>query len=186
MRIISGIAKGTRLRSVPGQATRPTSDRIKEALFNILGTKVSGSSFLDLYAGNGGIGLEALSRGAANVIWVDSNSTCTKMIRQNQEKAKLSGGNICTNDVARSLSHLSRKGYKFDYVFLDPPYDQGLVLQTLSLLDEIELLNKNGIIIAEASKKEDAPQVMSKLSLMREQRYGDTVLYFYQNKEDLE
>lgn len=186
MRIISGVAKGTKLQSVPGQATRPTGDRIKESLFNILGNQVYGSTFLDLYAGNGGIGLEALSRGAQSVIWVDTNPLCTKMIRINLEKSKLQNGRIITNDVFRALNQLALQGSSFDYVFLDPPYEQGYVAKTLLALDQTNLLKKEGIIIVEASKKEDAPQAMSKLCLRREQRYGNTILYFYQNEEDFE
>lgn len=183
MRIISGTAKGIRLKSVPGQATRPTGDRVKESLFNILGPGIRGGDFLDLYAGNGGIGLEALSRGANSVIWIDANPACTKMIKANLEKSRLEGGTTYTTDVFRGLQQLAKRGKSFDYIFLDPPYDHGLVGKTVELLNELDLLKKDGIIMAEASKKEDAPQFMSKLCLIRTQQYGDTKLYFYQNKE---
>lgn len=186
MRVISGTAKGTKLRSVAGHTTRPTADRVKESLFNILGPAIAGGDFLDLYAGNGGIGLEALSRGARSVIWIDLNPACTKMIQANLEKTRLAGGTIYTNDVLRGLRQLARAKNSFDYIFLDPPYDRGLLVRTLELLDTLTILKKGGLIIAEASKKEDAPRSMSKLFLIRTEYYGDTTLYFYQNKEETE
>lgn len=183
MRIIAGQAKGVKLQSIPGLNTRPSSDRVKEALFNILGPAIYGSSFLDLYAGNGGIGLEALSRGAAEVIWVDSNRACTTMIKENRRTAKLNGGEIYTNDVFQALNLLVQKECHFDYIFLDPPYEKGLIAQTLEQLAGLPLLKRNGLIIAEASKKEDAPANMSKLTFMRSKKYGNTLLYFYQWEE---
>ncbi|MDI9485761.1 MAG: 16S rRNA (guanine(966)-N(2))-methyltransferase RsmD [Bacillota bacterium] len=179
MRIIAGKAKGTRLSSVSGLTTRPTGDRVKEALFNILGPAVTGSAFLDLYAGSGAIGLEALSRGASDVVWIDASRACTAQIRANLEKARLSGGTVYTNDVFRALVQLEKAGRRFDFIFLDPPYGQGLVGKTLEHPSLADVLKKEGIIIAEAGKKEEAPIAVSKLCLKREQRYGDTKLLFY-------
>ena len=171
MRVIAGKAKGTRLTSVAGLGTRPTGDRVKEALFNILGPSIINSAFLDLYAGSGAMGLEALSRGSIDVVWVDANPACTAQVRRNLE--------IYTNDVLRALERLERRGVKFDVIFLDPPYNQGLVRKTLEHPATTRVLKKDGIIIAEISKKEEAPRDMSKLCLKREQRYGDTILLFY-------
>ena len=169
-----------KLTSRPGQSTRPTGDRVKEALFNILGPNIQGCSFLDLYAGSGAIGLEALSRGAEEVIWVDADPACTSQIRANLEKTRLTDGQIITKDVQRALGQLERQGDRFDYIFLDPPYEQGLVHQTLELPSLLAILKGDGIIIAEASKKEEAPIDVSNLRLKREQRYGDTILLFYE------
>lgn len=180
MRIIAGKARGTKLQSRPGLSTRPTGDRVKEALFNILGVGVNGSSFLDLYAGSGAIGLEALSRGADQVVWVDANPACAAQIRANQERTRLEGGRIYTGDVIRTLERLEGQGEVFDYVFLDPPYDQGLVRKTLEAKGLPGVLKCDGIIIAEASKKEEAPIDVSNFCLKREQRYGDTRLLFYE------
>lgn len=185
MRIISGKAKGLRLGSVKGLQTRPTADRVKEALFNILGPAVAGSSFLDLYAGNGGVGLEALSRGASQVVWVDSDPRCSRMIRSNLVKTGLEGGGVYTKEVLSALGILERKGESFDFIFLDPPYSQGLVRRTLLLLDHSPLLRDGGKIIAEGGKKEDAPRGMSKIKMMRKEHYGDTALFFYQHEEEL-
>lgn len=179
MRVIAGKAKGTKLTSVAGLGTRPTGDRVKEALFNILGPSIINSAFLDLYAGSGAMGLEALSRGSIDVVWVDANPACTAQVRRNLEKTGLTGGEIYTNDVLRALERLERRGVKFDVIFLDPPYNQGLVRKTLEHPATTRVLKKDGIIIAEISKKEEAPRDMSKLCLKREQRYGDTILLFY-------
>ncbi|HHU61567.1 MAG TPA: 16S rRNA (guanine(966)-N(2))-methyltransferase RsmD [Natronincola sp.] len=186
MRIISGTAKGTKLTGLPGQETRPTADRVKEALYNIIGASISGSSFLDLYAGNGGVGLEALSRGAHRVVLIDSNPKCTKIINTNRMKANFERGETYTNDVFLALKRLDKDNAEFDFIFMDPPYNKGLISKTLEEIGQLSVLKKDGIVIVEASNKEDAPQVVSKLSLMREQKYGDTKLYFYGFREELE
>lgn len=186
MRVISGKARGAKLRSVPGQSTRPTADRVKEALFNILGPSVRGSSFLDLFAGNGGIGLEALSREAREVVWIDSSSACTAMIRANLEKTHLAGGEIFTNDVFRAIVQLDKAGRQFDFVFLDPPYERGFVAKVLAQLAATKILKSDGLVVVEAGKKEEGPLRVSNLSLIRTQNYGDTILYFYQLEEAVE
>ncbi len=125
------------------------------------------------------MGLEALSRGAQDVVWVDASRACTAQIRSNVEKTGLSGGEIFTNDVLRALVQLERRGRQFDFVFLDPPYNQGLVAKTLEHPASLAVLKKEGIIIAEVGKKEEAPLGVSKLCLERTERYGDTILLFY-------
>ncbi len=179
LRVIAGKAKGRKLASVPGLTTRPTGDRVKEALFNILGPAIQGSSFLDLYAGSGAMGIEALSRGAEDVVWIDANPACTTQIRLNLKKIDLAGGEIFTNDVLRALAQLEKRGRQFDFVFLDPPYNQGLAAKTLAHPASLAVLKKDGIIIAEVGKKEEAPLAVSKLCLGRTERYGDTILLFY-------
>lgn len=179
MRIIAGKAKGMKIASIKGQSTRPTGDRVREALFNILGPAVAGSSFLDLFAGSGAVGLEALSRGASQVVWVDSNRACGQQIRANLQKTGLTGGIIYINDVFRALDKLAAKGEQYDFIFLDPPYGQGLAAKTLEVLAGLPLLRKDGIIVAELGKKEEAPLGVSKLCLVSTRQYGDTVLLFY-------
>ena len=183
MRVISGVARGTKLSSVRGMSTRPTADRVKEALFNILGSDIAGSAFLELYAGSGAVGLEALSRGAESVVWVDSSRACTNQIQENLAKTRLQGGVIYTNDVSRALVQLDKRQQQFDFIFLDPPYNQGLVKGTLTQLAGLTVLRKDGIIIAEASKKEEAPQAVSKLCLESVRNYGDATLLFYRWEE---
>lgn len=185
MRVIGGKAKGRRLASVSGSKTRPTADRIKESLFNIIANEVANVDFLDLFAGNGGIGIEALSRGAGQVVFIDKNRHCTKMIKTNLNTTELGDrAEVYTNDVIRALSVLERKGRIFDVVFIDPPYNQGYIEKTLSALSEYKLVKKDGLVITELSNKEDIPDSVLNLFLTRNENYGDTILGFYRNKED--
>ncbi|HPT83648.1 MAG TPA: 16S rRNA (guanine(966)-N(2))-methyltransferase RsmD [Limnochordia bacterium] len=179
MRVIAGKAKGTKLASVKGLSTRPTGDRVKEALFNILGPAVVESSFLDLFAGSGAIGLEALSRGARQVVWVEADRACCEQIKKNLARTGLQGGVVYRSDVFAALNGLHKRGEQFDLIFLDPPYNRGLVAKTLERLTATELLTPEGIIIAEASKKEEAPLGVSKLCLEQIRTYGETALLFY-------
>ncbi len=183
MRVISGIARGIQLSSVSGLATRPTSDRVKESLFNIIRSQIPNSDFLDLFAGNGGIGIEALSRGAKSVVFVDSNPACVQTIKKNLAKTRLAGGEVYVCDVNRSLQIMSRQGRSFDIIFLDPPYGKGFVQSTLKSIEELKLLNQTGIIVAEYGKKQDISSKTSKIFQVREERYGDTKLGFFAYKE---
>lgn len=184
MRVIAGGAKGTKLASLAGFSTRPTADRVKEALFNILAPYLPKADFLDLFAGNGGIGIEALSRGAASAVFIDSNPASVSVINRNLKKTRLSGGEVFRSDTLRALQRLHRQKRHFDIIFFDPPYQQGLFTQTLSTLDQWPLLNKGGIIIGEASKKEETSWDMLKFCLTDERFYGKTKLNFFKYKED--
>ena len=185
MRVIAGSAKGRRLRSVQGMDTRPTTDRVKEALFSILNGRVNDAQFLDLYAGNGGIGIEALSRGAAKAIFIDKSPLCTQMIRTNLSIVNFfDRSEVYTNDVLRALSILGKRKLVFDIIFLDPPYHQDLIGKTLRLISEYELLASGGIVVVEHSKKEEITPEVLKLVRVRSEQYGDTVLGFYRHKED--
>lgn len=185
MRVIAGSARGRRLKSVPGTNTRPTTDRVKENLFNILGSAVNNAAFLDLFAGNGGVGIEALSRGARSAVFIDKSRTCTKMIRTNLEIVGfLDRAQVYTNDVLQALGILGRKGQQFDLIFLDPPYQSGLVDKALVQISSSNLLTPGGLVIAEYGKKEEIIQFALNLSRVREQQYGDTVLGFYRAEED--
>lgn len=155
--------------------------RVKEALFNILGNKVIGSSFLDLYAGSGQIGIEALSRGAQEVIFIDNHSSAIKLIHANlgflySEK----GLKILRNNVLKSLGNLSKEKKKFDIVFLDPAYESRLVKNTLPALAKRDILNSASLIIAEHHKSLALDKEINSLIQIRQERYGDTVLTFYQ------
>lgn len=184
MRVISGSARGVRLDSVPGNETRPTLDRVKEALFNILQTRLSGADFLDLYAGNGGIGIEALSRGARRVVFVDAKPTCTKMIRANMSKAHLDNGEILTMKVNLALQRLGRAEQAFDIIFMDPPYGRDLVAPTLNAIADLGLLRQDGLVVAEYGAKEEIDLEASKFDQVRQEKYGDTVLGFFTLRED--
>lgn len=180
MRVIAGKARGVMLSSVKGLTTRPTGAMVKEALFNILQPRLAGSSFLDLFAGSGAMGIEALSRGAERVVWVEVERACCEQIRKNLERTKLQGGIVVTADALAAIARLEKRGEKFDIIFLDPPYGQGLAVKTLESLAQSSLLKEEGIIVVEAGKKEEAPASVSKLCLKQTRTYGDTALWFYE------
>lgn len=151
MRVIAGSAKRLQLKTVPGFDTRPTTDRIKETLFNMIAPWIPGSSFLDLFAGSGGIGIEALSRGAKEAVFVEKNPKAVSCIKDNLTHTKLDDkASVITSDVLSALNRLN--GHKeFDYIFMDPPYDQLLEKAVLEYLANSNLLYRDAVIIVEAS-----------------------------------
>lgn len=159
-----------------GSRVRPTSDKVKQALFNILGEKVPDAFFLDLYAGTGGIGIEALSRGAARVFFVDDSRESLHVIKQNIEQAGF--GRRAQVIASRAESFLKKTSEQFDIVFLDPPYTLELG-PLLTLVSGSEILKPDSIVVAEHFKKQPSTERAGTLILYREARYGDTVLAFY-------
>jgi len=185
VRVIAGSARGRRLKSVRGTRTRPTTDRVKENLFNILGASVVQARVLDLFAGSGGIGIEALSRGAAIAVFVDNERACTEIIRANLiNTSLLAKAEIYTNDVFRAIRILGQKHRQFDFIYLDPPYASGLADKALSAIADSSLLSGNGIVVAEHSSKEEIVQSALNLIRVRQARYGDTALSFYRIEGD--
>ena len=172
LRIIAGLAKGTRLKSPPGTVTRPTADRVKESLFSILGQTMLDANVLDLFAGTGALGLEAISRGALSVTFIDRMTTT---IRDNVAKTKFyDKSRIITDDVFRTLRSLSQVGQKFDLVFCDPPYHHGLAEKTLNTLNDLPLLSENALIVAEHGADETIADCFGRLRLRRCINYGKT------------
>ncbi len=155
MRVIAGTARHLPLKTVPGQDTRPTTDRIKETLFNILQPEIPGCRFLDLFAGSGAIGIEALSRGASEAVFIENNPRACACIRENLSFTKLSQhGKLLNMDVFAGLRRLS--GEKpFDCIFMDPPYRKDLERRVLEALTESPIADENTLIIAEASMDTD-------------------------------
>jgi len=185
VRVIAGSARGRRLKSVRGRHTRPTTDRVKENLFNIVGEAVVQAQVLDLFAGNGGIGIEALSRGAAKAVFVDKDRLCTDMIHTNlTETGLLARAEIYTNDVFRAVRILGQKQRQFNFIFLDPPYESGLSNKTLTEIAANNLLAADGIVVAEHSSKEEIIDFTLNLIRVRQVRYGDIILSFYRIEED--
>ena len=181
MKIIGGEFGGRRLKALKSIKMRPTPMRVKEALFNILCNRVVGSSFLDLYAGSGQIGIEALSRGAKEVIFVDNHPSAIRLIRTNlgflpYEKSP----KIPRNNVLRAISSLSKEKKRFDIIFLDPPYESRLVKNTLQALAKSDILKITTLVIAEHHKSLNLDKEIGSLGRVRQERYGDTVLTFYQ------
>lgn len=187
MRVIAGTAKGRPLKSVPGREIRPTSDRVRESLFNVLTARVPGAAFLDLFAGSGAVGIEALSRGAASCVLVELVTSHLRIIEENLRTAGLSAGAEVIRRDARSAVHdLARRGRRFDLIFIDPPYGKGLVDEALQAIAAAGLLAPGGWIICEHHRKDLVPAVVPGVGAagsshkFRELIFGDTVLSFYE------
>ena len=149
MRVISGQYRRTVLNTLPGDATRPTTDRIKETLFNIINDEVNGAAFLDLFSGSGQIGIEALSRYAESVTFIDNNRRATECIKDNLKKCRAEDGyTVICSDVIGALKRF--KDNEFDIVFMDPPYGKGLEKEVLHILSDSNIVKNNGLIIVEA------------------------------------
>ncbi len=184
MRIITGSARGCRLKAPRGMQTRPTSDRIKESLFNILGSFVREKEVLDLFAGTGSLGLEALSRGAEHAVFVDRATA--GIIRENAEHTRLADrSEILKGDVIACLSRMGREGRNFRLIFCDPPYHAGLWEQTLRMVDHLELLAPEGLLVVEHGGDENLPeQELQGLECIREVRYGPvSTIHIFRRKE---
>jgi 16S rRNA (guanine(966)-N(2))-methyltransferase RsmD len=183
LRIISGKARGRRLKSVPGDSTRPITDRVKESLFDILGADLSenqGASFLDLFAGTGSVGIEALSRGAAFVRFVDQNRLAIDTVRFNLEHTGLKAGSEVMRMDAFTL--LSRQPDRsFDYIYIAPPQYKGLWKKTLLLLDaNPKWLTEDAWVVVQIHPTEYELLSLHNLSEFDQRRYGSTLLIFYQ------
>ncbi len=156
MRVISGSARHLLLKTLPGNETRPTTDMIKETLFNIINFDLPGAVFLDLFSGSGAIGIEALSRGAVKCVFVDNNSKATSIIRDNVVHTGFSDcSDIITSDSVSALKRIENSGYQFDIVFMDPPYNMKHEDTVLRYLKESKLINNNTLIIVEMSAQSD-------------------------------
>jgi 16S rRNA (guanine(966)-N(2))-methyltransferase RsmD len=188
MRVIAGTYRSRILKSLKGLALRPTSDRLRETLFNVLAPNLPGSRFVDLFAGTGAIGIEALSRGAAEVVFIENQAPAVTLIRRNLESLRInSGATVLSVDALRGLAQLaSRKlpsARGFDFVVLDPPYaaaeDYSRVLEFLASAD---LLAPGGIVIAEHRRNFDLSEEPGALRRFRVLRQGDAALSFYRRR----
>jgi 16S rRNA (guanine966-N2)-methyltransferase len=179
MRVIAGSAKGTPLQAVPGTGTRPISDRVKEAVFNILGAEIDGARVLDLFAGTGSVGIEALSRGAEMAVLVEKQAKATAVIRANLRNTRLQGqARIVQADV---FKYLAGPPEPFDLVYVAPPQYQGLWSKVLLALDANPAwLDSNGRAIVQIFPKEFEPLALSSLRLEDQRKYGSTLLCFYE------
>jgi 16S rRNA (guanine966-N2)-methyltransferase len=177
LRVIAGSARGTKLKAPKGLSVRPTADRVKEALFNIIGARVIDCLFIDLFAGSGAVGIEALSRGAANAVFVDHNRGNIALIRGNLEKTRLSErARLLLSDAGKAIDSLAAENIKADLIFIDPPYDLANVELLVSRIFAKGLLKPSGLLVVEHSAKnlgwaESFPGY-------RQKRYGDTSLTF--------
>jgi len=175
MRVIAGKCKGRPLKAVPGMSTRPTTDKIKESIFNIIGPYFDGGQGLDLFGGSGGLGLEALSRGLDKVIFVDRDRKAVEVIRQNIAFCGFEKqSEVFCNDANRALKALIKRGLKFTHIFLDPPYKLKELEAIISVIEQAQLLSVNGIIVAEHGGDIELPATIGELMLTRKETYGNT------------
>lgn len=180
LRVIAGRAKGRKLAMVPGDSTRPVSDRVKEAFFNIIGPDIEDSVFLDLFAGTGSVGIEALSRGAAQVDFIDRERIAIKTIEQNLAATKLAAGSrVLNRDAFKFLEQ--QKEPRFDYVYIAPPQYHDLWKQAVVLLDQKPAcLQPDARVVVQIHPREYEELQLQTLQLSDERKYGNTLLVFYE------
>jgi 16S rRNA (guanine(966)-N(2))-methyltransferase RsmD len=185
VRVIAGTAKGRQLVAVPGEGTRPITDRVKESLFDILGSDIVGSSLLDLFGGTGGVGIEALSRGAERVVFIERARKAIATIRRNLEITGLgTRAAVIHEDAFRYLAGAPLE-QPFDYVYVAPPQYEELWVQALQALDERpEILAPDGAVIVQIHPREWHEVALRQWELARERRYGSTLLLFYGRREE--
>ena len=175
MRVVTGLARGRRLKEPEGQDIRPTSGAVKEAIFNIIQFDVPGRRVLDLFAGTGQLGIETLSRGARSCDFVDRSGAACKIIRENLAHCKLEGGRVYQMEAERFL----RRGDSYDLVFLDPPYDPQQMEKIIQSIVRFDILNKNGIMVCETREDTDMPELEAPYEKLRDYRYGKVKLTLY-------
>lgn len=187
MRVIAGQAKGKRLKAPHGLHTRPVTDRIKEALFNIWQDKVAGALFLDLFAGSGSMGIEALSRGAKQVMFVDNSLEASKIIKANLDNCGFAKGfSIHKSDVFLTLQYLKKQAVYFDIIYVDPPFTNPEIFdEIIKALDSESYLKPDGLLVIRSYYKKEMPEDMEFIYKYRYKNYGESSVHFYRlkNKE---
>ena len=175
MRVITGTARGVHLKTPEGMLTRPTADRVKEALFSIINFDIPGAKVLDLFGGTGQLGIEALSRGAERSVFVDAREDACKLIRENLRRTKLEG------TVVRSdyMDYLNRCKETFSIIFLDPPYAEEYLENAIKRITEIDILQTDGIIVAERPVGKELPWKFDGYQRSKDYKYGKTLLTIY-------
>lgn len=180
MRVVSGNCKGRPLKAVPGNTTRPTTDKVKEALFNMIGPYFFGGIGLDLFAGSGGLGIEALSRGLDKVIFIDQDAKAIQTIRENIKACKLEEeAEIYRNEAERALKALIKRGISFDFIFMDPPYKKQKLVSLMQKIDEQHLLKSGGLIVCEHSHEVELPRTVGEFTQVKNERYGIIAVTIY-------
>lgn len=175
MRIISGKYKGKKLLGDNIKGTRPTMDRIKESLFGMIQNKIKNSTCLDLFAGSGSLGLEAISNGASTCYFIDNNKIVIDVLNKNLNEVE--NATIINSDYSKALFMFKEKNIKFDIIFLDPPYKYGLINPAIEKIIEYDLLSENGIIVCEYEEEE----IYCDLEIIKEKKYGSKNIRIYQN-----
>jgi 16S rRNA (guanine966-N2)-methyltransferase len=188
MRVIAGTFRGRRLKAVPGMNTRPTTDKVKESMFNIIGPYFDGGTALDLFAGTGGLGIEALSRGIDRAFFIDKDYKALQTVRDNLASLGLTKerAEVHKNDAKRALDALKARELKFDLVFLDPPYKlTGLYEELILRLQQKGLLQEGAVIVAEHAADVELPDRFAKAVRWRLATYGEIAISFYEWKSEM-
>lgn len=175
MRVITGSARGMVLRTLEGETTRPTSEKVKEAVFSALQFEIEGRRILDLFAGSGQLGIEALSRGAQSAVFVDSDKNAVKIIKENIEKTRFNDNALVYQ--SDSISFLSMTGKIFDIAFIDPPYSTGLLQKAMSKLSD--RIAEGGAVVCEHPLDEELPEAFGELNKQKDYRYGKIAVTIY-------
>lgn len=185
MRIISGIAKGHKLLPPASMVTRPTLDRVKESIFDIIQNEVPYSDVLDAFAGTGSLGLEAVSRGAKKCVLIDQNPETYGLLRENVENLEFDDKCETINmDSYNALETLGNKNKKFDLIFIDPPYSKNMIPPAVDIISNKNMLKKEGFIVTKVDSEEQIYEGNKSIVLTRYKKYGNTTICFYRYKED--
>jgi 16S rRNA (guanine966-N2)-methyltransferase len=185
MRVVSGSCKGKSLKAVPGYSTRPTTDKVKEAIFNMIGPYFEGGLGLDLYAGSGGLGIEALSRGLDQVIFVDRDKNAIQTIHENIHRCGLEQrSEIYRNDAERAIKAVAKRDLKMNYIFLDPPYKKQQLERIMEIISESNLLSENGVIVCEHGTDIEMPKQVNHLVRKKHEQYGIISVSIYTNNTE--
>lgn len=185
MRVISGVCKGQPLLAVPGKQTRPTTDKVKEAIFNMIGPYFTGGTCLDLFAGSGSLGIEALSRGLEKAIFIERNYQAIQTINKNLANCNLvERAEVFRNDAKRALKQLKKRGLTFDYIFLDPPYEKQLLMQVVEMIAEKALLVQGGMLVCEHEVQVGLQNKIGDLKMIRNVQYGLTSITIYTSSKN--
>ncbi len=187
MRVVSGTNKGISLKAVPGNSTRPTTDKVKEAIFNMIGPYFEGGVGLDLFAGSGGLGIEALSRGLDKVIFVDRDGKAIHTVKTNIAACKLeTKSEVYRNEADRALKALIKRDIVFDYIFLDPPYKKQQLEKLVLVIDEEGLLSEDGVIVCEHGSDVSLPEEIGRFRQKKYEKYGIIAVSIYSIQTDME
>lgn len=178
MRILTGQFKGLVLKS-PQRSLRPTQDKVRKAIFDILRDCINGANFLELFAGSGCVGIEALSCGAGFVCFVENERNSFRLLKENLSKVKLSNHETISLNAFKAIEQFAKIGKKFDIIFLDPPYYRELAKKTLITLSSYDILIPSGFIIIQHYKKDIIPETAGSLTIFKKKIYGDTIVSFY-------
>jgi 16S rRNA (guanine966-N2)-methyltransferase len=186
VRVIAGTAKGRLLKAVPGTGTRPTTDKVKEAIFSIIGPYFDGGLGLDLFAGTGGLGIEALSRGMDRIIFIDMEKTSIQVIEENlsalgfKEQAE-----VYRNEAQRALKVLAKRGLKFDLIFLDPPYRMKNADEILLQMQQMEMLQDQAVVLVEHESGHAYVDEIGHFQVRKRTTYGETAITIYRYSDNI-